>query len=413
MVTVVLSLGVGHVYPAEERITWWPVQSIDTMKNSRDQSRNRLNDPTYDQVIESQIRDIAAVGTTHVALATPYDDEFIPLLDKWIAAARKYNLNVWFRGNFSGWEKWFSYPQITREEHLAKLARFIPENAEIFRDGDIFSTCPECENGGPGDPRQTGDIEGYRRFLLEEYRVCRSAFEKIGKDVKCNYFSMNGDVAKLIMDRNTTAALGGIVVIDHYVQTPDQLAADIRQIARNSGGRVVLGEMGAPIPDIHGEMTEEQQAEWLTEAFSKLTDIPELIGVNYWLNIEGSTALWTNDGKPKPAVESIKQAFHVYRFTSIATDSFGRPMRDVSVMTGRKTIMTGSNGTFSIPYTLTDKRVTLSKPGYTSVSMNLPVAGKIPQIVMYDNDTTIIHTLKTYTLYFWDVLMRLLDYPHT
>ena len=63
---------------------------------------------------------------------------------------------------------------------------------------------------------------------------------------------MNGDVAKLVMDKQTTASMDGIVVIDHYVATPEQLALDIRRIAEGSGGNVVLGEFGVPIPNIHG-----------------------------------------------------------------------------------------------------------------------------------------------------------------
>jgi len=35
---------------------------------------------------------------------------------------------------------------------------------------------------------------------------------------------MNKDVADSVMDPQTTSALDGIVVIDHYVRTPDILA---------------------------------------------------------------------------------------------------------------------------------------------------------------------------------------------
>ena len=70
---------------------------------------------------------------------------------------RKHGLSVWFRGNFSGWEEWFGYPKIKAYEHINKTRNFIINNPELFADGDIFTSCPECENGGPGDPRDTNN----------------------------------------------------------------------------------------------------------------------------------------------------------------------------------------------------------------------------------------------------------------
>src|SRR5258708_13688548 len=52
----------------------WDFASIDTMKYSRDLSREKLQDPTFDQVISSQIKAIAQTEATHVPIATPYDD---------------------------------------------------------------------------------------------------------------------------------------------------------------------------------------------------------------------------------------------------------------------------------------------------------------------------------------------------
>ena len=62
------------------------------------------------------------------------------------------------------------------------------------------------------------------------------------------------------------------VVIDHYIKNPVQVSEDARFIANQSGGKVVLGELGAPIPDIHGDMTEEAQSEWIEEALEEARD---------------------------------------------------------------------------------------------------------------------------------------------
>lgn len=308
LVLFLVSIGLLFAFrPLEPKVpqSLWQFQSIDTMKYSRDLSREKLSNPSFDAVIDRQIKAIADTGATHVAIATPYDEEFFPMLLRWVTAARKYHLKVWFRGNFSGWEKWFDHTQITRIQHIQMTKAFILAHKDIFQDGDVFTACPECENGGPGDPRKTGDVTGHRNFLIDEYKVTKQTFSQINKKVASNYDSMNADVARLIMDQETTKALDGVVVIDHYVATPEKLNRDITEIALSSGGKIVLGEFGAPIPDIHGNMTEEQQATWISKSFQILETNPHLIGMNYWVNEGGSTSLWTDAGKPKRGVKTI------------------------------------------------------------------------------------------------------------
>ena len=287
----------------------WNFQSIDTMKYSRDLSREKLKDKEFDNVIKSQLSNIAATGATHVAIATPYDEEFYPILKRWVDEARSQKLKVWFRGNFSGWEGWFEYPKITRNEHLKKTKDFIIKHAELFQDGDVFTPCPECENGGPGDPRVTGDVTGFTDFLTTEHALISNLFSNLHIQVITNYNSMNADVARLIMTPEVTQKLGGVVVIDHYVETPEKLQKDIQEIAKNSEGKVVLGEFGAPIPDLQGPMTEQEQYEWLTKAFSLFKNTPELIGLNYWVSYGGSTELWNGDNTPRLAVKAVTKAY--------------------------------------------------------------------------------------------------------
>ncbi len=341
----------------------WEIQSIDTMKYSRDLAREKKSNSEFDLIIDEHVKNIAQTGATHVAVGTPYDEEFIPFLEKWVNSARKHGLNVWFRGNFAGWEEWFDYSPITREEHLSKTKEFILQNKHLFRDGDIFSSCPECENGGPGDPRFTGDVEDYREFLIDEYAVTSQAFDSIGVDVKSNYFSMNGDVAQLIMNKQTTTALGGIVVVDHYVESPQKLADDIIKIGERSGGEVVLGEFGAPVPDIHGRMTDEEQAEWLNEAISLLVENPKFVGMNYWVSYGGSTKIWNDDGTPKPAVEVIKNYYSPEFVELAAYNKINHPIKDVTVRTLDKNYVNGTN-TVRIPIFNDNQSAYIEAPGY-------------------------------------------------
>ncbi|MDO8551718.1 MAG: hypothetical protein Q7S03_03525 [bacterium] len=296
------------------RLPSWEIKSIDTMKISRDLSREKLNDSSFDHDIAYQMQEIALTGATHVAIGTPYDEEFYPYLEKWVKAARENKLKVWFRGNLSGWEGWFGYKTISAKDHQKMIGDFISKHSEIFQDGDIFTPCPECENGKMGDPREMKDLALYRKFLIDEYSISKEAFSSAGRKVKSGYFSMNFDVAKLVMDKETTKQLGGVVVIDDYTKIPGQLADNAQEIARLSGGRVIVGEFGAPIPDIHGDMSEEDQAKWIKDVFEIISKDKNVIGLNYWININGSTALWDNDGTQKLAVDIVRSFYDKPKF---------------------------------------------------------------------------------------------------
>jgi len=289
----------------------WQIESIDTMKYSRDQARAGLNNLSYTKEVNQQVQAIAQTGANYIAIDTPYDDEFAPVLSLWVHVARANGLHIWFRGNWSGWEGWFNYPSIDQATHIAKTKQFILEHKDLFENGDIFTACPECENGyklNTGDPTQ---VNNFRQFLISETTVEKQAFATIGKNVQVGYISMNADVAKAVMDKATTQKLGGVVVIDHYVQTPEELASEVSYLAQLSGGKIILGEFGAPIPDLQGTMTDQQQKDWIESALQLLSVQKDLIGVNYWVNEGGSTALWNTDGTAKPAVSVISNFYQI------------------------------------------------------------------------------------------------------
>lgn len=299
--------------PKTERT--WVIKSIDTMKYSRDLSLEKLKNPKFDKEIDSHFNAIKSLNASHAAIGTPYDEKFAPILARWVKSARKNSLKVWFRGNFSAWEGWFGENRnsITREEHIQKTRDFIKNNPGLFEDGDIFSPCPECENGGPGDPRENGDVDGHRNFLISERSAALEEFEKIGKKVTV-LDSMNYDVAQLVMDKKTAKSMGGIVAIDHYIETPQKLSYDIDGLAESSDAKIFLGEIGVPIPDIHGSLSPEDQAVWIEDALNQISKKQSVIGVNYWVLTGGSTALFNNNLEPKPAAQVIKKYFSLKDF---------------------------------------------------------------------------------------------------
>lgn len=349
---------------AQEKGNFWEIQSIDTMKYSRDLARERNGDKVFERIIETYTEKIASAGATHVAVGTPYDEEFIPFLEQWVSAARRVNLNVWFRSNFSGWEGWFGYPIISKEEHINNIEDFILENPDLFEDGDIFTPCTECENGLLGDPRETKDVESYREFLIEEYKVSNEAFRQIRKNVDSGYFSMNLDVARLVMDRETTRLLGGVVVIDHYVKDPVQLSQDVRMISEETGGKVILGEFGIPIPDIHGNLTDDEQANWISEVLSQLSKESVLYGLNYWVSFGGTTAIWNNNGSEKPAVSVIRSYFTTDIISGLVLNEIGQPVENALVIADSKQTYSGEKGEFNIVSNPTLSRIVVNAKNY-------------------------------------------------
>lgn len=382
-------------YYTKPKKSSWQFQSIDTMKYSRDLSREKLNNSAFNAVINEQVKNIAQTGATHVALATPYDAEFLPMLKRWVAAARQYNLNIWFRGNWSGWEGWFGYSAISREQHLQKTKNFILTNSSLFEDGDIFSACPECENGGPGDPRQTGDVAGHRKFIIEEYQATKSAFATINKKVQSNYFSMNGDVARLVMDKQTTAALDGLVTIDHYVKTPSKLAQDIQDMATDSGGKIILGELGVPILDVNGKMNEEEQADWLRQALQKLSAMPEVTGINYWLNVGGSTELWNSDGVARQAVSVITSFYRPGVIYGAVKDELGQAINQATISYNGKVALSRQDGYFELsPIESLPAVIKISAEGFLSQSLNLNSAERQINITLVKIQKDIMFKIK-------------------
>lgn len=353
------------VVPTEVKAsTWWELQAIDTVKDSRDRARERATDERFLSTIDMQVKLISETGATHLAIGTPYDEEFYPFMKKWVDSARRHNLKLWFRGNFSGWENWFDYATITEAEHKQKLSKFLDDNHDLFEEGDIFTPCAECENGAIGDPRNTGRVDEYRQFLIDEYKIAKEKLRITGNDVASNYFPMNGDVARLIMDKETTRALGGIVVIDHYVRSPAQLAEDVRYIAERSGGKIVLGEIGAPIPDIHGDYTDDQQAQWLKESLLELAKIESVIGVNYWTGFNSTTQIWNNSGDPGKSVRVLKDFFSPKIVTGSIVNEIDKPIKNAQILTEEKKVFTDSNGNFRVPVLPYHNRIDVTAAGY-------------------------------------------------
>ncbi|MBI4137621.1 hypothetical protein HY469_06175, partial [Candidatus Roizmanbacteria bacterium] len=320
-----------EVLAAPESI--WPYECIDTMKTSRDKARVWRDSDMLNDHIERQMQTIVDMGGNCVALDTPYDDEFLFYLRKWVSAARRHNLHIWYRGNFSSWEGWFDYPKgMTTDEHIQKTSEFIVENADLFADGDIFTPSPEAENGGPFNQVEPDEYGVFRAYLIREHAEAQKAFELIGRDVKTNWLSMNGGLARRMLDQDTINKLDKAVSLDHYIKTPQEMGEYITYFADTFGSRVVIGEWGAPIPDINGPMNETQQAAFIESLLWEMYKEREHIdGINYWVLYDGSTSLMEPNENYRDAMYEIQNYFKPGSIEGIVMNELHDPLHNVHV----------------------------------------------------------------------------------
>ena len=354
--SIIVFLGRSFFSPKQEIISevqpsyLWPVRSVDTMKTSRDKARVRLYDLKFDEEIEKELLAVKNLGANYVAIDTPYDDEFLPYLKRWVKQARKTGLKIWFRGNWSSWEGWFDYPKnLTPERHQAKTAEFIETHPNLFKDEDIFDPCPECENAGFW--KQPDDNEKYNEFLRNQRIVLKNSFSKIKRRVHTNIFSIIGGRAKEVLDKKTLDALDNLVTIDHYIKNPSSMAEYIDYFSQNFQTKVLVGEFGAPIPDINGSMDENQQAIFIDEVFQKLyKNKTDVFGINYNVLSQGTTKLLNDDGTERQAVGVIKNYFMPGVVKGIVTNTLGDQLKNIPVKTGDglNITATGRQGHYTI-----------------------------------------------------------------
>lgn len=332
-----------------ENYRFWNVQAIDTMKYSRDLAR----DTEAQKNMPDWVAKIADLGPTHIAIGTPYDEEFYPLLEAWVKESRKQGLKIWFRGNFSAWEGWFDRPKnLSAEEHHKLTAQFITKHPNLFEEGDIFTPAPEPENGALGDPREAkSKQEPFLAFITTSQATCEQSFKKINIAVTCGYFSTNGDVAKEVLTIDSVKNAGNVVVIDHYVKESKQLYEDILFLNKKYNALVGVGEFGAPIPDLHGQLDEADQAKRIREDLSRLAQARQyLVAINYWTAFDGTTQLFNADGSARQAVNAIKDYYKPGIVKGSLRDKGGKPIANASVKTidGIFTTQTNEKGEYTL-----------------------------------------------------------------
>ena len=374
-----------HVYAMTEQNTFWKYQCVDTMKTSRDKARAWVGLSDLQDRVDKEMKAIYELGANCAAIDTPYDPEFLPYLKTWVQGARSYNLNVWFRGNFAGWEKWFDYAKLSdTNSFLIKTSTFISENKDIFRDNDIFTAAPEAENGGPFNQVEVNEYPAYRKFLIDEKSTMDKSFSEIDKKITTDWLSMNGGLAKRMYDAKTINALGKAVSLDHYIKDTNQMSEFINYFYNNFGAKVSIGEFGAPIPDINGNMTNAEQAEFINKLFQQLTkEKDKLSGINYWTLYDSSTALLNEDYTHKASYDVLKKYYSPTIVKGSVLNNDKDPVANVEIKfdNGYST-KTNNNGDYNILIPAEDTNIHVIKNGKEQLS-NL-ISGATKRIIIQD-----------------------------
>lgn len=170
------------------------------------------------------------------------------------------------------------------------------------------------------------------------------------------------------MDAQTTSQLGGIVTADHYVKSLEQYQTDIQTIAQRSNGKVILGEFGAPIPDIHGAMDEDAQAQWIEQVLNGLKFEPGLVGLSYWVNWGGSTQLWNSGPEERKAVAALRKVFLPSTLKVRVVDDEGFVVDGALIRTKYHTVTTDVNGLAEFPI-YPNYLLTIEKPGFEGLNI--------------------------------------------
>lgn len=377
----------------------WEICSIDTMKTSRDMARAELYNSNFDSEIKKEVKSIKRTGANYVTIGTPYDSEFAPYMKRWVKAIRDEDLNVWFRGNWNSWEGWFDYPKnMSPDQHLAKTAEYIKSNPDLFEDGDIFDACPECENAGFW-PQPEKDPE-YNEFIRKQKESLDSAFGSINKDVITNVSSIIGGRSREVLEGKTFDSLGRVAAIDHYFKDVDNIVDYINYFSEQHNSKVLLSEFGAPIPDLHGEMTEGDQANYVNSVLNNLyKNEQKVIGVNYWVLSHGTTQILNPDGSERDAYAIIRKYYSPGTISGVVEYPYGERVGGVKVSTsdGLSTT-TNKNGEYVFAIPPREVKIFVDDNNYTGASETVGILAsgekKKANFVVEPTRKSLIYKLK-------------------
>ncbi|HEX8923692.1 MAG TPA: hypothetical protein VF828_03085, partial [Patescibacteria group bacterium] len=280
-------------------------QSVSSMKETKDKVCGQ-DDGTF---INNWVAKAKELGANYVAVETPYDSpscgDSLLYTKAWISAIRSAGLKVWHRHMFLGFEGIYNTTK-SKQDYLSKVAGYIKNNPDMFREGDIFTPQPEPQNGGING--LTGcdqnvcmfdSIAGFNQWLRDAMDTTNTAFDSIGLGgkIKVGYFGLDGFIVwgsnnpdwHGVLEDATVAKMGNLT-IDHYPELINQtMQQGLNELtAKYPNTPIIIGEWGSAGT---GDVELQVQSSMGAAAATK-----NVVGFNYWhLGMGGNEALINSD----------------------------------------------------------------------------------------------------------------------
>lgn len=304
--------------PKENNLGSWQIQSVSSMKETKD----RICSQRSQDFIKKWVKKAKELGANFVALETPYDSpscgSSVEYTFTWINTIREQGLGVWHRHMPLAFEGIYDAPK-QKGNYFNLITDYIKNNAQMFKEGDIFTPIPEPQNGGiAGITYCAQEVcifenkEEFNRWLREVIDITENAFSQIGLGgkIKIGYFGFDGFVAwgsnnpdwNGILEDETIKKME-VLAIDHYPeligQTMEQGLSEV--IARYPNVPIIISEWGSA-------GTSDPQIQVLNSMGAAKR--PEVIGFNYWhLGIGGNEALINEDFSNRSQFDEVKNFF--------------------------------------------------------------------------------------------------------
>lgn len=285
---------VPHHPPTSKTALRWSIQSVDSMKVTRD----RICNPVTVSWINRWLAKAVELGANYVTVDTPYDSptcgNALAYTATWVRLIHAKGMHVWYRQVPLAWEGIYGRQKNTAVDYIGLIVRYIKQNGSLYRPGDIFTPIPEPQMGGivgaNCNPNQTCQFASPHRFnvwLRTAMTASRRAFQTIGvQGMKIGYFGFDGFITwgdnnpdwrgRSFLESQTVKEMGNIT-IDHYPQGTT-MAQDLAELHKVwPGVHIVIGEWGTKTAQTGARAVSQVQA-----VMGAAASDPEVVGFNYW-----------------------------------------------------------------------------------------------------------------------------------
>ena len=114
-------------------------------------------------------------------------------------------------------------------------------------------------------------------------------------------------------------------------------------------------------------LSEKEQADWLANAFGRIKHMPDVIGVNYWVNVGGETALWDVSEKPTAKVEVMRNFYSDKAVSGKVLDSQGKAIPFAQIVLFDKVYTASQDGTYTLPFFYSGQVAQVQAEEYTAL----------------------------------------------